>query len=200
MTVKLAILIPAAGASTRMRGTDKLMADVDGLPLLRRQVLAALSTEAAVVVCVPPDRPAREQALADLPVVLVVVPDADQGMAASIRAGVAVLPLEVSGVMVALADMPDIGPADLAGMICDFATDPTRVLRATTADGVPGHPVIFPRRLFARLAQVTGDTGAREVLAAEAPRLHALPGQRALTDLDTPEAWADWRALRGLGA
>jgi CTP:molybdopterin cytidylyltransferase MocA len=99
--------------------------------------------------------------------------------------------------MVALADMPDIGPPDLAALIADFLACPNRILRATAADGTPGHPVIFPRRLFPDLARISGDIGARSVLAGEAARLHALPGTRALTDLDTPEAWADWRAARG---
>ena len=72
------------------------------------------------------------------------------------------------------------------------------ILRATAEDGRPGHPVILPARLYPLLAGLAGDTGARTVLAAHAAEVvaHPLPGTRALVDLDTPEAWADWRAGR----
>ena len=194
--VDVAILIPAAGAARRMRGADKLLEVIDGEPLLRRQVRAALMTGSRVVVCLPLDRPGRAGALDGLAVTSVAVADAAEGMAASIRAGMAAVG-DADGVMVALADMPDIGADDLAALIADFANHPDCVLRATGADGTPGHPVIFPRRLFLKMARISGDMGARSVLAGEAARLHALPGARALTDLDTPEAWAAWRAARG---
>ena len=71
-----------------------------------------------------------------------------------------------------------------------------RPVRATGADGTPGHPVIFPARLFAALARLKGDTGARAVLEGEAVLHVALPGRAALVDLDTPEDWAGWLAAR----
>ena len=70
----------------------------------------------------------------------------------------------------------------------------TSVIRASTADGRAGHPVIFPARLWPDLVRLQGDQGARDMLKSEAVQLCPLPGQHALTDLDTPEAWAAWRA------
>ena len=85
----ISILIPAAGASSRMRGRDKLTETVDGLPLLRRQALRAIDTGAHVAVTLPdPDHP-RTAALQGLPVQVIEVPDSDLGMSASIRRGVA---------------------------------------------------------------------------------------------------------------
>mgnify|MGYP006910720262 CR=1 FL=1 len=52
------------------------------------------------------------------------------------------------------------------------------------------------RRCFAALIQLSGDQGARALLKTVSVHDIALPGQRALTDLDTPEAWAAWRAAR----
>ena len=188
------ILLLAAGHSSRMRGSDKMLEEIDGAPLLR--VMARRATRAGVPVRVVlgPDQPARRAALDGLAVEIVESADTD-GMAASIRAGVAGL----SGpVLVALADMPEITAQDLYLMVSLGAQARGAILRAAAADGRPGNPVLFPADLLPQLAQLTGDQGARAILQAEGARVHLLPlaGERALIDLDTPEAWADWRARR----
>lgn len=194
------ILIPAAGFARRMRGADKLLEPVAGEPLLRRQARLALATAAPVLVTLPPDPGPRGQVLDGLAVTRVTVADPGEGMAASIRAGVAAVPQDSAGLMILLADLPEIETEDLATLIAAFIANPGRpILRATSTTGTPGHPVIFPADLFAELALVTGDAGARSVVARHRARLRdlALPGDRAVTDLDTPEDWAAWRARTG---
>jgi CTP:molybdopterin cytidylyltransferase MocA len=193
-----AILLLAAGASRRMRGADKLLEPVGGEPLLRRQARAAVAAGAPVVVTLPPAAGARRAALEGLEVLHVPVADAAEGMGASIRAGVAALPAGATGVLVLLADLPEITADDLRTMLDRHRTAPDAVLRATAEDGRPGHPVLFPARLFPALGRLTGDAGAREVLGPEAVVPVALAGERAVTDLDTPEAWLAWRARGGL--
>ena len=73
-----------------------------------------------------------------------------------------------------------------------FRHDPAKPLRATDSNGQAGHPVIFPARLFGAMAQLSGDRGARAILADEDVVWLSLPGRRATLDLDTPEAWAEW--------
>ncbi|MDE3123379.1 MAG: nucleotidyltransferase family protein [Paracoccaceae bacterium] len=198
----VAILIPAAGFARRMRGADKLMELVAGQPVLRHIARAACDVAQTVIVALPQGGfgPTRLAAVEGLAVMPVLVPDAAEGMAASLRAGMAALPEGASGVMILLADLPEIDAADLSAQIDAFRADPAApILRATAEDGQPGHPVIFPRDLFAELAQVSGDSGAKAVVAAHRNRLRdlPLPGRRAVTDLDTPEDWAAWRAERG---
>lgn len=198
--MSLVALIPAAGRSSRMRGRNKLTEIVDGWPLLLRQVAEARAAHLPVRVTVRwNDLPTRSM-LRDLPdagIVQVPVRDASEGMAASLRAGVAALPPEAQAVMVMLPDMPGITRRELAPMQAAQAAAPNRIIQATTEDGRPGHPVIFPRRLFAAFARLSGDIGARRILAQETPHFVALRGDCAVTDLDTPEAWAAWRADRG---
>lgn len=195
----LLVLLAAAGAARRMRGPDKLTLPVGGVPLLRRQAQAALAAAAPVLVTLPPDDTGRRLALAGLPVRMETLPDAGEGLAASLRRGAGVGTAEgAAGLMVLLADMPDIGAADVAACAAAYRAAPDRVLRATAEDGTPGHPVILPARLFPVLAALSGDRGAREVVEAEAEvTLIPLPGRNALTNLDTPEDWAAWRAARG---
>ncbi len=193
-----AILILAAGASARMGGRDKLMEPVGGQALVCDRVAAAQSTGAAVFVTLPPRRsaPARWAALEPSGVRRVAVARAGDGMAASLCAGVAALPRDCPGVLVVLADMPEITGPDMAAVL--GRSDGTAIVRGASEDGTPGHPVLFPARDFPALRALTGDRGAREVLqqAAARVRLVPLPARHALTDLDTPADWAAWRAAR----
>ncbi|MCQ0092766.1 nucleotidyltransferase family protein [Roseovarius sp. M141] len=193
----LAILLPAAGASARMAGRDKLMEQIDGVPLLARQVARALATGTPVYVTTRADRPARIAALAGLNVTQVMIADPSQGLSASIRAGVAALPEDVTALMVLLPDLPEIETADMRAMIAAHAAQPDCILRAVAEDGTPGHPAVFPRKLFSALADLTGDTGAQALLRQEGFAPFTLPGRRAITDLDTREDWARWRAQQG---
>lgn len=194
----LHILVLAAGASSRMGPRDKLLEEVAGAPLLVRIVRLALETGVQTCVVLPPDRPLRKAALAGLPAYLVIAEKARDGMAESLKAGLAHVP-EGADVLLLLADLPEIHGEDLAAMIAAHRANPGRILRATSEDGVAGHPVIFPARFRPALMALSGDQGARDILRAESAGTIAvpLPGQRAVTDLDTPEDWAAWRARNG---
>lgn len=193
------ILLPAAGLSSRMRGRDKLLEEVRGEPLLRERARAALSTGCRVLVTLPPDRAARGAALAALShprLTTVVLPDASEGLAASMRRGAEwALSLGAGGLMVVLPDMPDIGAEDMKIMLQAF--DPETIIRATSENGNAGHPVLLPAAMLASLLTLRGDQGARDLLRLSPVRGVPLPGTRATTDLDTPEDWSAWRATRG---
>ncbi|MFN3938195.1 MAG: NTP transferase domain-containing protein [Gemmobacter sp.] len=201
--MSVAILIPAAGSARRMRGRDKLLEPVDGVPLLRRQARAALAVTPLVVVTLREAAGDRAAALAGLAVRIVELgAAAAEGMAASIRHGVAAAEGTGADALAILpADMPEIGADDLARVLTAQAEDPRAILRGAAEDGTPGHPVLFPRDLWPDLARCSGDEGARAVLRRHADRIRAvlLPGRHALTDLDTPEDWAAWRAARSAG-
>ncbi len=193
---ELAIVVLAAGASSRMGGDDKLMMDAGGTVLLARVIRRAKATGLAVFVTLPaPDHP-RGAIARGLGVKIVDVPDWASGMAASVRAGVAALAPETKGVMILPADMPDLTTRDLNILAQTFDKKSNFVIRATSVDGVPGHPVIFPASLFEKLRGITGDQGARAVIAAGYQPLHliALPDRHATCDLDTPADWAEWTA------
>lgn len=195
------ILILAAGASSRMRGADKLVQPVGQLPLLRHMVDTALATGAPVTVTLPADAPVRDSAIAGSPVRIVRVPDAVDGMSRSIVRGIAALAPEAGpedGLMILPADMPAVTAPALSDLIVRFQANPALVIRGGTAGGEPGHPVIFPRALWPALSALTGDEGGRSVLRKNEGRVRviALPGRMTLLDLDTPEDWAAWRAVR----
>lgn len=191
----LAILLLAAGASSRMAGRDKLSEEVDGQPLLSLMCRRAALTGLPVYVTVPSDAHPRTGLTGTA--TTVPVPDAAEGMAASIRRGIAALPANTEGVMIVPADMPDLETQDLVHVAAHFHGGDGPILRATSEDGQAGHPVLFPKRSFDDLCELSGDQGARALLKRDKVQYIALPARHAITDLDTPEAWAAWRAANG---
>ena len=105
----IAILLLAAGASSRMKGRDKLMEEVDGQPLLTLMCRRAALTGLPVYVTLP--GPSHPRAAATGDAIQVPVPDAAEGMSASIRRGTAALPDDTQAVMILPADMPEINGA-----------------------------------------------------------------------------------------
>ncbi len=187
------VILLAAGASRRMAGRDKLTELVDGRPLIAGLAAAALASAAReVLVTLPSDAPARAGALAALNVRLVQVPEAAEGMCASLRAGVRALRPDAGAVVVMLGDMPEVTSAILDALIEAYRAG-AEICRAESG-GVPGHPVLFDRRHFPALASLSGDRGARDLLREQAARVRTVAVEGATVDLDTPEAWAAWRA------
>jgi molybdenum cofactor cytidylyltransferase len=180
-----------------MRGADKLLEPVAGEAVLRSLARAAAAAGGPVAVTLRRPDPDRRAALDGLELALLEVPDAAEGMAASIRTAAAwARALGADGLILSPGDLPELGGADFAALAAAF--DPQGPpLRATDATGRPGHPVAFPARLFPELATVAGDSGARALLAAHPPRAVPLGHRGPTLDLDTPEDWADWRAGKG---
>ncbi|MBZ0128379.1 MAG: nucleotidyltransferase family protein [Rhodobacteraceae bacterium] len=196
----ICLILLAAGGSTRMRGADKLLQQIDGEALLRRSARAACDSKAEpVLVVLRPDDAARLACLTGLAVTPVISLQWQDGLSASIRAGLAACPPDCTGVLLALADMPDIRACDLDVLVAAFpADDPGAICRAAMPDGSPGNPVLFGRDHIPALAALKGDAGARDLLQRhrDRTRLVALPGQRARIDLDSPEDWESWVGTR----
>jgi len=192
----LAILILAAGASSRMRGADKLLLHVDGLPQLRRIALQAMATGRPVLVTVPSDNPLRAAALQGLAVRIVAVPDSANGISASLRAGYSAAG-ECAALMILPADLPELDTADLSTVIAAYEADPEAIHRGA-AGNRSGHPVVVPKDVLPALANLSGDQGARGLIDAQQHRvkLCPLPGAHAVLDLDTPEDWVAWQNAR----
>ncbi len=199
-TSHIPIIILAAGQSIRMRGTDKLLQHISTVPLIKRQTEIALqATNGTVIVTLPSPPHPRYDALEGLNIQRVPVADAREGMAASLRAGFANLPKNTTAAMLLLADLPELTQVDLKKLLSAVDTGSKSLAwQATTEAGCPGHPIVFSSTLFPKIAELTGDIGARAILKQATNRITfvALPENRARRDLDTPEDWAAWREER----
>jgi molybdenum cofactor cytidylyltransferase len=128
-------------------------------------------------------------ALADRPVQWCHNPDYETGLSTSLRAGLDALP-EVEGVLVALADMPRIKPAQIDRLIAAFHPTEGRAIVVPTVRGKRGNPVLFASRFVQEMRQLSGDVGARHLIGAHAEEVVEIEmdDDAALLDIDTPAA------------
>lgn len=195
--VEVAALVLAAGSATRFLsegrdGGSKVFALLDGRPLLAHVVATAAASRVAAIIVVTGHGAERASgALAGLDVALVHNPDFADGMASSIGAGLAAVRRGVEAVLILLADMPLVTHATLEALIATFDRErPDAVV--PTHHGRRGNPVLISRSLFPALMRLTGDEGARRILADGRSRVLTCevddPG--VLVDVDTREALA----------
>lgn len=193
----ISALLLAAGSARRF-GAPKLLEQLGDRPVIRwaADVLLASDIDRLAVV-VPPDHRALAKALDGLGVSLVVNPDPERGIGASIAAGVSALEDDAGAVLVALADEPALDPAVVAAVIETYRGSRSRAPHAIVAPiyrGVPGHPVLFDRSVFPELRALTGDRGARSVVERDASRVAVVEiDAPPAGDVDTPEDLARMR-------
>ncbi|RWY76172.1 nucleotidyltransferase family protein [Rhizobium sp. WSM1325] len=188
----VAIVILAAGKASRMGegGKHKLLAEFDGVPLVRRSTLTALGTDAASVIVVTGHcRSEIEAALDGLALTFADNPDYASGMASSLMAGFSSRGADsADGILVMLADMPGISTTHLDALISAFRNVGGDAVVRAVSRGKPGNPVILPRSLNQAVLRLEGDVGARDIIATSGlPVLDVDVGDAALLDVDTPD-------------
>jgi molybdenum cofactor cytidylyltransferase len=156
-------MVLAAGGGRRFGG-GKLLAELDGRPLLEHALDAMLGVPAIDRVVAVLGAGADElRSSVDLGGVDVVVcRDWSEGISASLRAGVAEL-ADAEAIVITLGDQPLITSQVIAAIL-DRIDSPAPAARATYR-GRPGHPVLIKRELFDRVLELRGDAGARDLLA-----------------------------------
>jgi molybdenum cofactor cytidylyltransferase len=191
-------VILAAGRASRMGSTGqndggmphKLLAEFDGVPLVRKTVETVLSADISHVHVVTGYRSADiQRALNGLDIEVVSNPDYEEGMASSLRLGISATGEDCSGVFVILADMPFISPRHLNTMLDAFAEhDGFAIVRAASG-AKRGNPILLPRSTFAAISQLEGDIGARSIIEESGLAVIDIDiGDAALIDVDTKEA------------
>lgn len=192
---RIAGIVLAAGTSSRM-GRNKLIETVRGKPLVRHAADAALASRLDPVLVVTGHEAAKVgAALGGASVTLVHNSDYREGLSTSLREGIAAVPQNCDGAMVLLGDMPGISPALIDRLIAAFDPAANRAICVAVADGHRGHPVLWSRAFFGEIAALSGDKGARDLLAAHAGQsVEIEAGDDApLTDIDTEEALVRYR-------
>ncbi|CAN7621048.1 NTP transferase domain-containing protein [Pararhizobium sp. LjRoot238] len=192
-TASVAIVVLAAGRSSRMGegGSQKLLAEFDGLPLVRRSAQTALESNALSVTVVTGHRRAEiEQVLSGLSVSTIENPNYASGMASSLITGISVGAVRhADGILIMIADMPGVSTEDLNILIAAFHESGARAIVRAVSRGKRGNPVILPRSLKAAILRLEGDIGARHIIeTAGAPIIDVEIGDAAHLDVDTPEA------------
>ena len=188
--IEVAAVLLAAGRSSRMGPQNKLLANFEGVPLVRRVAQRLAESRASATVAVVGHQAERvRDALSGLALSAVDNPRYADGLSTSLKAGVMALPVAADGAMIVLGDMPDISTTDLDALIAAFAKAGGRAVVRATHGGKRGNPVILPRALFADVEKLEGDTGARHIVeASDTEVIDVEIGEAASVDVDTPDA------------
>ena len=156
-------ILLAAGESSRFDGGNKLLATIDGTPMVRRAAETLLQSRVSRVTVVLGHESDRvREALAGLDLDVVENPDYRTGQATSVRAGVAAAQ-GADAVLVALGDMPDVDPSSANALIDAYLAGRGDAL-AAAFEGERGNPVLFDERYVDDLASIQGDVGGRAIL------------------------------------
>jgi molybdenum cofactor cytidylyltransferase len=163
----VAPVILAAGRGTRFGAATKVVAELDGKPLVRHVAEAALASRACPVLVVAGHSFEKTAlALADLDVRLIRGAGFETAMSLSLRAGLAGVPSDASGALILLADMPKISASLIDRLIDAFEASGHPEAVVPVHAGRRGNPVLLGRDLFAAARGLEGDQGTRQILGA----------------------------------
>ena len=190
---RVAAIVLAAGLSRRL-GRNKLLAEIDGEPLVRRAARRALEAGLdPVLVVVGHERERTEAALAGLDCRPVFNPRYEEdGRTGSLRTGIVAVPDDAAGAMVILADMPRVEAASMRELLSAFRAGREPLVVSRYGD-VLAPPMLYDRGLFPELLAMQGEGCGKRVVRAHLAEARVLDRPVvALRDLDVGE---DARAL-----
>src|SRR5450759_4978952 len=193
-------VVLAAGSSSRMPGSQKLLLEFDGRPMVRHAVEAASEggCHQVVVVYSTDDVKVAVDGAAEL----VHNPDAHTGMASSLQVGLRALRPEIEAAAVLLGDQPLVGSRTITALLRAWRREGSRPAVAVskkrdTDEGNPGPravhwtpPVVLAREMWDDLNALKGDAGARQILDGHPELLDTVPAPGRPDDIDTPEDYA----------
>lgn len=196
--LNFAVVLLAAGLSSRMGSRNKLLIEFDGEPLVRRLARVYLAAGGRVHVVTGHEAEQVRAALGGLPLTFINNPRYAEGQATSVHAGLQAVVGDCDAVLVALADQAGLTADDIRALLAAFAAgDRSRALIPYT-HGQRGNPVVFPPVVALRmLAEAEGAIG-RDFLATHpelAQRFDA-PNDHFVRDIDTPGDLANFTKIK----
>ena len=186
---RVAGILLAAGQSRRMGPQNKLLAEIDGQPMVARAAAALLDAACApVIVVLGHQAEAIRGALDGLDVAYVDNPDFADGLATSLAAGIAAMPDDAAGAVIGLGDMPLVTERHIRTLISaadDLGGD---AICVPVWRGKRGNPVLWGHAYFGELTMLEGDVGAKHLLGdhADAVIEVAMQDGAIFRDVDTP--------------
>ena len=196
---RIAALLLAAGQSRRMGGPNKLLAEINGTPMVTHVARRLLASRARPIIAVLGNQAdAVDTALAKLPVERFRNPDFAAGLSTSLKHGITALPSDLDGMIVCLGDMPLISGRHLDRLIAAFNPLEGRAIIVPTRRSKRGNPVLWSKQFFPEMAGLAGDVGAKHLIGEHAELVAEveMDDDAVLVDIDTPDALDAFREKR----
>ena len=192
----ISVILLAAGGAARF-GSAKQVIAIDGVAMVRHCANKAMNSGASLVVVTGAHRDEVDDALRDLDATVVHNADWKLGMGSSIACGIDVVAQDpvVEAAIILLADQPLISIDDLGELISKHRRQPDCII-AASANGTTMPPCLFPRLYFAELQARRDQAGARAILHRHADRVVTVAMPNAAIDIDTQDAYSEFRAAR----
>lgn len=182
----IAAVILAAGASRRL-GQPKQLLQYKGETLIARAVrIAQESNLEPIIAVLGAQSDAVRAALAASRTVIIENDQWEEGIAGSMRVGLTALEgiaPDLDGVLIMPCDQPRLTSEHLSRLVDGFAD----TIVASTYAGVRGVPALFPWHARSQLMQLSGDVGARKLLADPLKQVIDVPFEQGELDIDVPE-------------
>ncbi len=188
---RIAAVVLAAGAASRMGHRPKCLLELGGVPLLQSLCLALSKAGVDEVVVVAGHYAERiSHSVKNLPVHWVLNPRPEDGQVASLHCGLRALPPNLDAVMVALADQPLIHSLDLMALIHAYAQRPTGTqVVQPHYKGLPGNPVMFSFEVATDILARSHSFGCRQWQTEHPQKVYkwATTHDHYQTDVDSPQ-------------
>ncbi|WOF73994.1 molybdopterin-binding/glycosyltransferase family 2 protein [Parvibaculaceae bacterium PLY_AMNH_Bact1] len=197
---RVAAIILGGGRSTRMGPTNKLTSSFEGKPLIAHVADAALASNAdGIILVTGHEKDEVLKALAGRPMSYAHNPDYADGLSTSIKAGIKAateLDPPVDAAVILLGDMPLINADLINRLIVEHAPADDKFICVPVVGKKRGNPVLWDASFFNDLLNLSGDVGAKALMAQNADLVSEVPfdDDAPLTDFDTPEALRQHRA------
>lgn len=185
---RIQALLLAAGESKRFNDTKQL-AEIGGKPMIINTLEMLMQTQLeSVAVVLGANAQAIQKALTknelNNHITSILTPNWQQGMGASIAAGVKSIDETFTHVFIGLADQVAISAKQCNLMLMNSQENPDKIIAAFYNDKL-GAPAIFPRAYFAELKKLQNDQGARDIMRANTANIVGIPMPEAAKDIDT---------------
>ena len=202
--IKIGGILLAAGAATRLNRRPKSLLERDGTPLISRQIMAYQAARLASLTVVlghyADQIEPHCQSLSDLPIKCVRNPNPDDGIAASLRIGLASLPNDLDAFVVGLADQPLIDAQDVRDLLQAYHARPKHSQAVVPMVGEQrGNPVIFSAQVKADILAENKQFGGREWQNAHPNLVHYFQTQNDhyCRDIDTEHDMVEFAERTG---
>lgn len=184
----------AAGLGTRFAEGNKLLHEIDGVPIVRRAVQPFLAVLDDIVVVVGHDAPAVRAALDGLDVTFVVNEEYDRGQSTSLHCGVVVARNRGwDAILFGLGDMPFVDTESVQRLL-RVHTGPAYTILAAAYEGTRGNPTLFDAAHYDALSAIEGDHGGRRLITeSDAAALVETNDPGVLRDIDTVSEFERYR-------
>lgn len=191
---KIAVLVLAAGKSSRMKDIKQLL-KINSKTLLEIALETAKSVTSASVFCVLGANATKIKKETNIKnIEFIFNKDFKTGLSSSIVTGIhhlKKLHTNFDGALILLADQPDVNTAYLNALILISYKNKDKII-ASSYHNKAGVPVIFPKKYFNELLLLDGDKGAKEFLQNHKNETIQLKREQPFKDLDTQEEYQSY--------